>query len=207
MLKRMRIGVGALILGLLCSGGAGAQGVEEQFPINGDVDVYVPQEAAPRPKDPGSREPVTAAEKAEVQAQLKELYEAYAHKDLDLVLKLLGPTIESSAQEYASRHKDNPKAAEEIRYAYKAFHRDIFNHKDYHLEPFTLEFCSYRKLSDGDIEVNSPVPVINSHSMDFVEDTEESTHYMTVSLRLGRFVFAPLPAGKKGWHLVEVDLF
>ena len=32
----------------------------------------------------------------------------------------------------------------------------------------------------------------------------DQIHYMTISLRLGRFVYAP---GDKGWHIVEMDLF
>ncbi len=181
------------------------QNEAERFPINDDVDVYVPETPNNSARRlPSTDKPVSAQVKAQIKANLSELYSAYEHKDVDKVLAMLHECIESSALEYAQRHKENPQAAEEIREAYKAFHTDIFNNKDYILDPFTLEFCQYRTLENGNIEVSSAVPIISSKSMDFVEETAEQIHYMTISLRLGRFVYAP---GDKGWHIVEMDLF
>ena len=177
----------------------------ERFPINDDVDVYVPE----TPNGSNQRlkatdTPVSAEVKALIKASLRELYAAYKDKDVDKVLLMLHDCIESSALEYAQRHPENPQAAEEIRDAYKIFHIDVFNNKDYVLDPFTLEFCQYRTLENGNIEVSSAVPIISSKSMDFVEETVDQIHYLTISLRLGRFVYAH---GDKGWHIVEMDLF
>lgn len=185
----------------------------EQYPINGDIDVYVPDTGgrAPAARPAEEVSPVDSETKSQIKKQLEDLYGFYKNKNLDGVLGALHEMIESSALEYAGRHKDDAEAAEKIRYAYKAFHRDIFNHKDYILDPFTLEFCTYNKLSNGNVEVVSPVPIIGSKSMDFTEETEETIHYMTVSLRLGRFVFSPFEdpqhAGRKIWKISEMDLF
>lgn len=181
------------------------QSEAERFPINDDVDVYVPE----TPNGSTNRlkatdKPVSAEAKAQIKVNLRELYAAYKEKDLNKVLSMLHDCIEGTASEYASRHKENPKAVEDIRDAFRAFHSDVFNNKDYVLDPFTLEFCQYRTLENGNIEVSSAVPIISSKSMDFVEETADQIHYMTISLRLGRFVYAP---GDKGWHLVEMDLF
>lgn len=176
----------------------------KKIPINDDVGVYVPDEPAARPVDEGYYGEVTDQEKAAVNSILQELYRAYQAKDFSEVNKLCHRYYENSAAEYASRHKDNEKAYQDIIEAYEAFHTDVFNHEDYKLSPFTLEFCSYRKLKDGSIEVSSPVPVIMSSSLDFKEESEESIHYMTVAVRLGRFVFAP--AGD-GWQITEMDLY
>ena len=181
------------------------QSEAERFPINDDVDVYVPETpngSAQRLK--ATNKPVPAEAKAQIKASLRELYSAYKDKDVKKVLSMLHECIESSALEYAQRHPENAQAANEIRDAYEAFHTDVFNNKDYVLDPFTLEFCQYRTLENGNIEVSSAVPIISSKSMDFVEETADQIHYMTISLRLGRFVYAP---GDKGWHIVEMDLF
>ncbi|MGM9991800.1 MAG: hypothetical protein ACI376_02985 [Candidatus Bruticola sp.] len=177
---------------------------EELFPINGDIDVHVVETPSSVNRAKAVSQAVPAEVKTEIKADLRELYSAYRDKNVDKVMEVLHECIESSALEYASRHKEDPEAADKIRDAYKAFHEDIFNHKDYVLDPFTLEFCTYQTLANGNVEVASAVPVISSKSMDFKEETPDQTHYMTISLRLGRFVYA---RGDKGWHIVEMDLF
>ncbi|MGM9998030.1 MAG: hypothetical protein ACI38Q_01315 [Candidatus Bruticola sp.] len=177
---------------------------EERFPINGDIDINVAETPTSVNRAKAVSKTVPAEIKTQVKADLRELYNAYRDKNVDKVLQVLHECIESSALEYAGRHKEDPEAADKIRDAYKAFHEDIFNHKDYVLDPFTLEFCTYQTLENGNIEVSSAVPVISSKSMDFKEETPDQIHYMTVSLRLGRFVYAHKD---NGWHIVEMDLF
>ena len=178
---------------------------EEQFPINGDVDVYIPESDTPvRSKAQTEITPVEAQVKEEVSRVLQELYKAYQDKDVDKVLKMMRPFFENNATEYASRHKDNDHAFKDVIWAYESFIKDVIEHKDYHLDPFTLEFCTFNQLKDGRVEVSSPVPIIGTKPLDFVEENEETIHYITTSLRLGRFIFA---REDKNWQIVEVDLF
>ncbi|MBQ7503251.1 hypothetical protein IJT93_11195 [bacterium] len=195
----------ALVLGMAVWSAPVLSGEDgPKIPINDDAGVYVPDEPAVRHTDYEYYGEVSQEDRAAVNLIIKELYDAYLAKDFSKVYKLSHKYYENSAAEYASRHQDNSDAYKDIIEAYEAFHTDVFNHEDYKLSPFTLEFCSYRKLKDGNIEVSSPVPVILSSSLDFKEETEETIHYMTVAVRLGRFVFAPCEGG---WQIVEMDLY
>lgn len=197
-----------LSLILCCSSGVWAEvPPEEQFPINDDVDIYLPEnenEVVVKSRAQTEINPVESQVKEEVSRVLQELYKAYQDKDVAKVLKMMRPFFENNAAEYASRHKDNDHAFADVIWAYESFIKDVIEHKDYHLDPFTLEFSTFNQLKDGRVEVSSPVPIIGTKPLDFVEENEETIHYITTSLRLGRFI---LLKEDKNWQIVEVDLF
>lgn len=146
---------------------------------------------------------VTAEEKAEIEASLKELYDACEKKDLEKVLDILSVCIEETAQEYAGRHKENPEAAQEIRDAFRYFFRDVFNHEDYELDPYDIEGIYYVIDENDLITVASSLPIVSSTQGLQMNDSKDE-YYMVVRLRLERFDFRKIE-GK--WRIVRMDLF
>ena len=203
-LKYWKLSLAVFVLGVALTGGVWAQSNgEEQFPINDNHGRHVQSSPKARATQQDVK-PVTPEIKAVIEQQLGELYEAYKGKQLEKVMGLLHEAFEASALEYAGRHPEDNEAKAKVMDGYLAFHEDIFNHKDYQLDPFTLEFCTFNQLDNGNVEVSSPIPIIGSKPMDFKDETDEQIHYVTTSLRLGRFIFAP---GEKGWRIVEMDIF
>lgn len=147
--------------------------------------------------------PVTVAEKAEIEATLKELYDACAAKDVDKVISILSVCVEETAQEYAGRHKDDPEAAQKIREAFHYFFRDILNHEEFELDPYDIEGIYYLVDENDVISVASSIPIVSSTKGLRVSDSNDD-YYMIVRLRLERFDFRKVD-GK--WRIVKMDIF
>ena len=195
--------IGLMAFGLLGTIGLGAAWAEEakaqdgQFAV--DPSFRMPGEEV---CEEGVR-PVTAEEKQEIEAALKELYDACKAKDLDKVMDLLSVCIEDTAQEYAGRHQEDPDAAQEIRDAFRYFFRDVFNHEEYELDPYDIEGIYYVIDDNEVITVASPLPIISSTKGLQMSDSNDD-YYMIVRLRLERFDFRKID-GK--WRIVKMDIF
>lgn len=101
-------------------------------------------------------EKMTDSEKDEVNAVIKELYEAYEKRELDRVMDLEEEAIVRAGK--ASEEKGKYTMLE-VYYAFKGTANDVFRAEGFGMEPLDLSRIIYKKKGSQFI-ASSPVPVI-----------------------------------------------
>jgi hypothetical protein len=167
-----------------------------------------PKPASGAPEKPGPEEKagvttqgilpeeVTQDDKDRITEILKDLYNAYAERNLDKILELQHDSIEASALDYEKKKKGT---ADDVRDAFKSATKEIIEHKDFKMLPLNLSDITFQKK--GNIcRVTSIVPIIATERLEVMEEGK----YFYVRLRIGELIFE-----KKSdlWKIVNMYLY
>ncbi len=148
------------------------------------------------PKATNTSAVLTEEDKNAMVSVIKELYDAYATRNLEKVLELQKESIESSAVEYERQGKGS---AQDVRDAYRSATDEILNHKEFRMLPLNISDLTFQKKGEL-CRVTSVVPIIATDRLEVSEDGK----YFFVRLRIGEFVFAP---NEKGWKIHTMYLY
>lgn len=112
-----------------------------------------------------SPEPVMSdADKQEINAVIKELYEAYENKDLEKVMEIEHEAIMRSARDMVKRRPDIENELE-VYYAFKGTANDVFRAAGFGMEPLNLSDVRY-KIEEDQFIVFSYVPIISTKQVE-----------------------------------------
>ena len=137
----------------------------------------------PEPPQPPTIREVTKDDEVKITDLIKELYNAYAEKDVSKVLELQKRSIESSAIDYEKQGKGS---AEDVREAFKSATEEIINHKAFKMLPLNLTDLTFQQRGNY-CRVTSVVPIIATDRLEI----EDNGKYFFVRLRIAEFIFAP----------------
>ena len=127
---------------------------------------------------------------------IKELYDAYAEKNLDKIMEMQRNSIEASAIDYENQGKGS---AQDVRDAYRSATEEILNHKEFKMMPLNTSDLTFQKKGSL-CRVTSVVPIIATDRLEISEDGK----YFFVRLRIGEFVFSPT---ENGWEIQTMYLY
>jgi hypothetical protein len=130
---------------------------------------------------------VTPAEQAALNGIIQEMYVAFEKRDVNKVLSMLQPVIESSALEYEASGKGK---AEEVRDAFRGCFEEVMTHKDYKVKELRMEDVQYRRDASG-LVVVSVLPIIATERVEIMG--EGSGQY--ASLNISQLWFRKKGAG------------
>jgi hypothetical protein len=141
-------------------------------------------------------EEVTQEDRDKITEILKDLYSAYAERNLDTIMELQHDSIEASALDYEKKKKGS---ADEVREAFKSATKEIIEHKDFKMLPLNLSDMTFMKKGNT-CRVTSIVPIIATERLEVMEEGK----YFFVRLRIGEFIFE-----KKNdlWKIVNMYLY
>lgn len=148
-------------------------------------------------KEASSPREVTDEEKNQIIDLIKELYNAYAEKDLEKVLELEKNSIESSAIDYENQGKGS---AQDVRDAYRFATGEVLNHKEFKMLPLNISDLTFQKKGNL-CRVTSVVPIIATDRLEVNQDGK----YFFVRLRIGELVVSPSEKG--GWEIQTMYLY
>ena len=126
---------------------------------------------------------LTKLDEEKIKNIIKELYDAYAERDVTKVLKLQKRSIESSAIDYEKQGKGS---ADDVREAFKSATEEIISHRAFKMLPLNLSDLTFQKKGDF-CRVTSVVPIIATDRLEI----EDNGKYFFVRLRIAEFIFAP----------------
>ena len=155
-----------------------------------------PKTEQPKVKEPVSSREVSEEDKSAILAVIKELYDAYAEKNLDKIMEMQRNSIEASAIDYENQGKGS---AQDVRDAYRSATEEILNHKEFKMMPLNTSDLTFQKKGSL-CRVTSVVPIIATDRLEISEDGK----YFFVRLRIGEFVFSPT---ENGWEIQTMYLY
>jgi hypothetical protein len=141
-------------------------------------------------------EEMTPDEKDKVLDVIKDLYNAYAERNLDKILALQKESIEASALDYEKKKKGS---ADDVREAFKGATKEIIEHKDFKMLPLNLSDITFQRKGNT-CRITSVVPIIATERLEVMEEGK----YFFVRLRIGELIFE-----KKNdeWKIVNMYLY
>ncbi|MCL5036121.1 MAG: hypothetical protein M1269_03285 [Chloroflexi bacterium] len=141
--------------------------------------------------------PVSNEDRDAITAIIKKLYDAYASKDIEGVIKIELPALEISAKKYEEEGKG---PADNVRMAFGSFTRDVMESPDFKMEPLSLDSLNIVREGDEYTVSRSPLPIMYSSEV-VVEDAHK---YLPVRIRIGELKFEKTADGFK---LIRMNMY
>jgi len=127
---------------------------------------------------------------------IRDLYNAYAERNLEKIIEIQHDSIEASALDYQKKKKGT---ADEVREAFKSATKEIIEHKDFKMLPLNLSDLTFQKKGIY-CKVTSVVPIIATERLEVMEEGK----YFFVRLRVGELV---LEKKNDLWKIVNMYLY
>lgn len=128
-------------------------------------------------------EPVSDRDKAEMQAVIKDLYEAYKNRDLEKVMQIENESIMRSAKEMVQRRPDIRNEME-VYYALKGTKNDVFRAEGFGMEPFNDKDIHFKREGSA-LRAYSYTPIISTKQV----KVNMGNGMVKVRLRIASFHF------------------